>query len=240
MKSYPVAAIGMMAVLAASLSHARAESRPTVVELFTSQGCSSCPPAEALLGDLAKRGDVLALAFHVDYWDNLGWKDHYSLKTATSRQNDYAAEMGLGYIYTPQMVIDGTTQLVGSDRGSVMAALSHPRPNSIPVALVRKGPDISVEVGPAAADQPPASGDLVLVSYESGAATHVASGENAGRTIAQVNIVRSIRKLGRWTGTALHLDVPASAIPEGSTNLALLLQQPGPGAILGAASLSLN
>src|SRR6266705_4449724 len=92
-----------------------AEPRPVVVELFTSQGCSSCPPADALLGELAKRGDVLALGFHISYWDSLGWKDPLSSKSATERQKAYARHFTDGRVYTPQMVVDGTSEMVGSD-----------------------------------------------------------------------------------------------------------------------------
>src|SRR5258707_8836135 len=109
--------------LAAIGSASAAETSPVVVELFTSQGCSSCPPADSLLGELSKRSDVLALGFHVDYWDYIGWKDPYASKLATKRQHDYAAALRLHMVYTPQMVVDGRTDVVGSERGDVAAAI---------------------------------------------------------------------------------------------------------------------
>ena len=100
---------------------------PTVVELFTSQGCSSCPPADAFLGDLAKRQDVLALAFHVDYWDYIGWKDPYADPGHTSRQRDYSSKLGLRYVFTPQMVVQGASSATGSDRTSVLGLIGRDR-----------------------------------------------------------------------------------------------------------------
>jgi hypothetical protein len=106
---------------------ADADTRPAVVELFTSQGCSSCPPADKLLGELARRSDVLTLAYHVDYWNNLGWKDPFASADATRRQRRYAGALGLSGIYTPQMVVDGAIDAVGSDRRAVEAALAGQR-----------------------------------------------------------------------------------------------------------------
>src|SRR5436190_20900837 len=121
--------------LGAATPHAG--ERPTVVELFTSQGCSSCPPADALLAQLAGRPDLLALSFHVDYWDRLGWKDPFSSAAATQRQHRYAELLGLATVYTPQMVVDGKWQAVGSDRSDVEQALSSARRSrgGVPVAL---------------------------------------------------------------------------------------------------------
>ena len=106
---------------------ARAAERPIVVELFTSEGCSSCPPADALLGELATRPNVLALSFHVDYWDRLGWKDPFSSPEATARQQHYARLLGLDTVYTPQIVVDGSWEAVGSDQAAVERALDQAR-----------------------------------------------------------------------------------------------------------------
>src|SRR5580700_5273114 len=105
--------------LLASASVASAASRPAVVELFTSQGCSSCPPADAYVGELAQRGDVLALTYHVQYWDDLGWRDRFGLPAATSRQSVYSRALRLATVYTPQVIIDGSGDFVGSDRRSI-------------------------------------------------------------------------------------------------------------------------
>src|SRR6516164_7919120 len=116
---------------------AQAGERPIVVELFTSEGCSSCPPADKLLAELANRPDVLALSFHVDYWDRLGWKDPYSSREATKRQNRYATLLDLATVYTPQIVVDGKWQAVGSDRPDVEHAIELARGNrrEVPVRL---------------------------------------------------------------------------------------------------------
>src|SRR5712671_4480747 len=123
--------------LALAVTAAQAGERPIVVELFTSQGCSSCPPADALLAELAKRPDVLALSFHVDYWDRLGWKDPYSSRAATDRQNRYAKLLALHTVYTPQIVVDGKWEAVGSDRADVERALDLARRDrpEVPVTL---------------------------------------------------------------------------------------------------------
>src|SRR5579859_2803882 len=128
-------------VLSCAAVTAAAETRPVVVELFTSEGCSSCPPADALLSELARsRPDVLPLAFHITYWDRLGWPDPFALRAATDRQRDYAGTLGLDSIYTPQMVVDGRRDVIGSDRGSVLAALHQAAaaaPPPVPLHLVR-------------------------------------------------------------------------------------------------------
>src|SRR5215831_2849177 len=123
--------------LAATIGSAHAGERPIVVELFTSEGCSSCPPADKLLAELASRPDVLALSFHVDYWNGLGWKDPYSSHEATERQNHYATLLDLGTVYTPQIVVDGKWQAIGSDRADVEHALGLARRDrqEVPVTL---------------------------------------------------------------------------------------------------------
>ena len=126
-----------------------AEVRPAVVELFTSQGCSSCPPADQLLAELAQRSDIIALGFHIDYWDGLGWKDPLSTSEGTARQQTYARLLGSGQVYTPQLIVEGTREMVGSRREEVLAALRGARPQA--VAPVRFAADRrSVTIGPAA------------------------------------------------------------------------------------------
>src|SRR5204863_9059983 len=123
--------------LVLAVAPVRADERPIVVELFTSEGCSSCPPADALLAELARRSDVLALSFHVDYWDRLGWKDPFSSRAATDRQNRYATLLALPTVYTPQIVVDGKWEAVGSDRADVERALELARRDhpEVPVTL---------------------------------------------------------------------------------------------------------
>jgi len=157
----------------------------TVVELFTSQGCSSCPPADALLTELAADPALLALDFHVTYWDRLGWKDPFSLPAATDRQRHYASHLGLDTIYTPQMVVGGRREMVGSDRGAVRAALTAARQEpEVFVRIQEQAGRIVVDVGPG-----PGAATLVLVGYDTRHDTPIHAGENGGRTLHEVNVV---------------------------------------------------
>jgi hypothetical protein len=232
-----------VAALLVSGGAAQAELRPTVVELFTSQGCSSCPPADALLGELAKRSDVIALAYHVDYWNNLGWKDMYSSAAATQRQYTYGRALKLDGVYTPQMVIEGTEDVIGSRRGAVLSMIGG-KHDGVPVKAVREGKEIVVRVGKSgggaqvtkAAATDAKAGDVVVVAYSDAAETKVPRGENAGETLHEFNIVRGFWVLGAWNGGAQELRFDSVKLPQGATRLALLVQAPGQGAILGAST----
>jgi len=215
---------------------AQADRRPAVVELFTSQGCSSCPPADTLLGELSRRDDVIALAYHVDYWDYLGWKDPFASPSGTERQRLYARTLGLSGIYTPQMVVDGAVDIVGSDRRSVMAALGASR-RGAGVQLVREGGTLKVAV---AAQKGASAAEVVLVAYAVEAETKVRRGENAGRSLTEYGIVRGVYPLGRWIGDATSFTVDLAMVPEDATAAAVLLQSPGPGPILGAAKVKIR
>ena len=217
-----------MAVLAAP-SVALAASRPVVVELFTSEGCSSCPPADALLTQLARRSDVLPLAFHVTYWNSLGWRDPYSSEAATDRQANYAARLG-GGSYTPEMVVDGSHGMVGSERGEVEAYISRARgsaENSLPVELTRAGGALTVSVGAGRGE-----GRVLLLGFDPQRETHVGRGENSGRTLTESNIVRSVRVVGHYNGAPIRVNAPS-----GAGQSAAVLVQAADGRILGAARL---
>ena len=204
---------------------AAAETRPVVVELFTSQGCSSCPPADALLGELARRSGVVALGFHISYWDRLGWKDPLSLPSSTERQKTYARRLSGGQVYTPQLVVDGVSEMVGSDRGAVMAALRAAKPEAIaPVSFATDRR--SVAIGPGEGN-----GEIVLLRFVQHRSTQIAAGENAGRAADDSNGVLEQTTLGRWTGAAQHLAIEPPGAGEG---LAVLIQSPD-GHMLGAA-----
>lgn len=208
-----------------------AASRPVVVELFTSQSCSSCPPAEALLTALAReRTDLLPLAFHVTYWNRLNWRDTLSLPAATERQNAYAAQLGEG-VFTPQMVVDGHRSVVGSQAGEVAAAIAKARSeirDATAIDLVRRGDTMVVTVGAGAG-----RGRLVLVGFDAEHRTRVTSGENAGRDLTQSNVVRSVRAIGDWTGAARTFSEP---VPAGAD--AAVILQADDGRILGAVRLA--
>ncbi|HVI87468.1 MAG TPA: DUF1223 domain-containing protein [Dongiaceae bacterium] len=199
-------------------------TRPVVVELFTSQGCSSCPPADALLGELARRPDVIALGFHVDYWDNLGWKDPLSAPGSTQRQRDYAQLFNLASIYTPQMVIEGRLQVVGSDRDAVLGGIADAAPET--TATVSFDSDRhAVTIGGGTG-----SGKVLLVRFQRQRNTDVAQGENAGTRARDANGVTALTELGAWYGTELHFTI---APPAGNEGIAVLVQAPD-GHMLGA------
>jgi hypothetical protein len=173
---------------------ARAGERPIVVELFTSEGCSSCPPADALLVELASRPDILALSFHVDYWDGLGWKDPFSSREATQRQERYKTLLDLATVYTPQIVVDGRWQAVGSDRDAVERALDVARRDhaNMPIALTVDRSNAQIKLS-AAGD--PVSASVLLIGFDRRHADKVKGGENGGRTLAHVDVVRGVDEI---------------------------------------------
>lgn len=217
----------LLAIACTAAVSATAVARPVVVELFTSEGCSSCPPADRFLTELARRPDVLPLAFHVTYWNALGWRDPFSFEGATARQASYAAQLG-GGSYTPEMVVDGRRGLVGSDRGEAAAAITASRGGeAVPVRLARSGDRLSVTVGAGAG-----RGRVLLIGFDPRHETAIGRGENAGHTLIETNVVRSITVIGAYEGAAVALD---AAIGAGSD--AAVLVQRADGRILGAARL---
>ena len=208
-----------------------------VVELFTSQGCSSCPPADAYLGELARRPDVLALAFHVDYWNYIGWNDPFASKLATQRQRDYSRQLNLRYVYTPQMVIDGVSEGVGSDRGSIgplIKAAAEAKARRVPVSVAR-GRDGKLDVHVDAGGGEPAT--VLLIRFDREHSTQVLRGENEGQTLREYQVVRSCAPIGIWRGEALDIAVPADQAA-GDSGVAIVVQQgAGAGRIIGATVL---
>src|ERR1700691_2804155 len=196
-----VISLGLIAGL--SPVAAMAAERPVVVELFTSQGCSSCPPANSYLTELSRdRHDVLALAFHVSYLDRLGWKDPFSLPAATQRQDVYGHRFGDGS-YTPEMVVDGAAGMVGSDRGDVGAAIEkakHSGRTAASVSVTRNGDQVSVQVGSGTG-----SARVLLIGFDHEHTTSIGRGENSGRTLTEANVVRSFRPVGQWSGAPLRV-----------------------------------
>jgi hypothetical protein len=214
----------------------------SVIELFTSQGCSSCPPADALLAEYADSEDVLALSFNVDYWDMLGWKDTLASHDNTERQRNYSLARGDGQVYTPQMVIDGRTHVVGSNRDAIDAALKDSANSlTVPISLSLEGDSLSVEIGAAAAtDLPHAT--LWLVMYDRSVTVPIERGENSGKTITYSNVVRKLRPIAMWKGEPMSVDLPKSEIKHAKVgSCAVLLQAESegglPGPILGAATI---
>jgi hypothetical protein len=213
---------------------AMAGARPVVVELYTSQGCSSCPAADALLTKLDKRDGVIALALHVDYWDYIGWKDVFGSPANTTRQKSYARAAGRRTIYTPQMVISGVGHVVGSKPMEVVDQIDAARSvdNGITLTLARNGNKVTIS----ATATSPAQGDLIvqLVRYEPSETVAITRGENAGLTIDYTNIVTEWRQIGTWDGRApLSMKVKAA----GAQPVVVIVQEPGPGRILAAERL---
>ena len=203
----------------------------TVVELFQSQGCSSCPPANANVNALTARGDLLVLSFAVTYWDRLGWRDTFARDAYTNRQYDYAHGLGEANVYTPQVVLNGRQHLTGARRGELDGALA--RAGRVPeFPLAFDGGAIVVR----AAQPPRVPADIWLVRYDPRTIqVAVQAGENGGRTLPHANIVRELVRIGEWNGQAQTLRLPAASGPVLKT--AILIQQRGGGAILAALAL---
>jgi hypothetical protein len=202
---------------------------PVVVELFTSQGCSSCPPANANLIKLSERRDVLTLSFAVTYWDYLGWKDSFGKPEFTDRQRVYEPALGERGPYTPQMVVNGLTTAVGNNLSEVEQLISGAGPLEGPAIQLREG---AVEIG--AGEPPPSGADVWLVQYDANIVeVPVARGENSGRTLPHTHVVHALQRLGGWEGAAQSFEI--SNAP-GGLRTAILLQGANGGPILAAAT----
>ncbi|WP_343079379.1 DUF1223 domain-containing protein [Ostreiculturibacter nitratireducens] len=234
MRRMMTAALGLW-LGCAGISLAQDTTNPVVVELYTSQGCSSCPPADALLAELAPREDVIALALHVDYWDYIGWKDSFAAPEYTMRQKAYARAVGARSVYTPQIVVQGQEHLVGL-RPMELADLIRAhgaKPSPVRLTLERAGGAVRIR---AEALGNPLRRELIvqLVRYTPEEVVEIMHGENAGRRITYANIVTSWQPLGEWDGAApLAMEAPA----EGDGPTVVILQEEGPGPILAAARL---
>jgi hypothetical protein len=210
---------------------------PVLAELFTSQGCSSCPPADELLGALARRPDILALSFHVDYWDGPSWSDPFALGLATVRQRHYA-EILRAQVYTPQIVIEGRTETVGSDPRRVAALLQQSRPAPV-IATVRPfNGKLAVHVDGSSRVAANLEADILLVTFDPMHQTPIHGGENGGRYLATYNDVRSLRTIGRWQGEAISVDVPRE--PGDIGTRAAIIVQSSDGVIWALAATNLD
>ncbi|MBP0481781.1 DUF1223 domain-containing protein [Sagittula salina] len=211
----------------------QADDAPVVVELFTSQGCSSCPPADALLAELAERDDVIPLAFHVDYWDYIGWKDNFASPKFTKRQKGYARAGGWKMIYTPQIVVNGMEDVVGSRPAEVadLIAAHEDKPAHAKVTLTRRGDRVLIRAQGNGRMQ---ACDVSVLHYAPAQEVTIDRGENAGKTILYTHIVRDWDVTARWDGTGtFEMEVPSPA----GQPVVVLLQAPRYGPILAAARL---
>ena len=225
------------ALLVPSVFAAPALAGPqAVVELFTSQGCSSCPPADALMVELAKRPELVTLTFPVDYWDYLGWKDTLAHPAFTARQRAYAHRRSDRQVYTPQAIVNGTKPCVGSDEAQIESLIvaSESGPSlPVPVRVFDRDGTVTVEVAAGSG-----TADVWVLPVLRSHTVQIGRGENGGRTITYANVVRGVIRIGEWRGDATRLEVPLATARGGGDAYVVLLQptfgtKPGP--ILGAA-----
>jgi hypothetical protein len=231
-------ALSMGLLSAISSAAALSAARPTVIELFTSQGCSSCPPADALLGELQSQSNVLALAFHVTYWDSLGWADRFALPFADQRQSRYAHALKLSSLFTPQVIVDGRQSFVGSDRGGILPAIAGERPG-VGISIGASGAELQIDVAAATVNATPPGGEVLLLALLPEAQTAIRRGENGGRKLREFNIVRASFALGDWNGSARRYALARALLPPDATRVAVVLQQSDQRSILGAATYAL-
>lgn len=220
------------AAFASLVTPAVAQS-PVVVELFTSQGCSSCPPADEMLHELAKRDDVIALALHVDYWDYIGWKDEFADPAYSERQRGYAIAAGRRSVYTPQMIINGQADIVGArpmELSRVIADYAG-KPTPVTLSVTRSGDNVRIE-----AQSAEAAGPMVvqMLRYTPEREARITRGENAGHTLTYANVTEDWKILTQWDGvTDLSLDADAP----GEKPLVVMIQKGVNGPILAAAQI---
>lgn len=233
-------AAAVMALAFGTGAAAPARADPVVLELFTSQGCNLCPPADALFAELSERPELIALAFHVDYWDVLGWSDPLAAPEHARRQKDYARRFQVRR-YTPQMIVDGEEEMVGHERRlvgkAIRRAMHDRRPPVARVSLALSADGQKAQLRLAAAEGAALAGPLEavvwLAGYDARNETLIAGGQNADRTLSYCNAVREWRALTTWRGeSAVTLEFP---IPRGDGGFAVLVQEGGIGRILGAA-----
>ncbi|HUJ38873.1 MAG TPA: DUF1223 domain-containing protein [Hyphomicrobium sp.] len=233
----------LAAAMAATGLPAAAEPGPrAVVELFTSQGCSSCPPADELFTELAREPDLITLTLPVDYWDRLGWKDTLARHAFTERQEAYAGVRGDDDLFTPQAIINGRESAEGAERDQIERAADATAAGlKVPLSVARKGDNVVLSVG-AAAGAPKSPAVVLLLPYYASREVAIGRGENARRKVTYTNVVRDIRIVGDWTGAPVTQAVPAAELKD-YDGVVVLLQQGSPqkpGAILGAARAALR
>ncbi len=212
-----------------------ADDNPVVVELFTSQGCSSCPPADALFKEMDASGDIIGLVWHVDYWDYIGWKDVFAKPDYTGRQKYYAHAMGEKMIYTPQMIFNGSEHAVGSDKSRVLQIVAQQRDRATVVDLeVERSGDV-LRISADRLEGLSQNIDVYIIHYIEKSTVEITRGENAGRTSTYTKIVSDWRTVGQWKGRRdLRLDVPlTSELP-----MVVMLQAEGFGPVLAARQIN--
>ena len=236
----------LMAVALAGAGQAASAEPRAVIELFTSQGCSSCPPADALLGKLAHDPNMIALSLPIDYWDYIGWKDTLALPGHANRQKAYSRVHGDRGVYTPQAIVNGAVQALGSDATDIERAIaqSHRNSETLSVPVSVSTTDDKLTINAPAAKAPNEHGEVWLCPVASAVQVAIGRGENQGRTITYHNAVRRWIKLGEWNGAPATWTVPLKDVQSAGVDAVAVLLQSGtaarPGPMLGAAMTSLQ
>jgi hypothetical protein len=238
--------LGVCAIIAV-IRPAHADPR-AVVELFTSQGCSSCPPADRILGDLAKDPSVIALSLPIDYWDYLGWKDTLADSRFSARQKAYSRARGDREVYTPQAIVNGSAHVIGSDLPSIESAIGTTAKEdgvmSVPVTMTQAGKLLTVSIAASAKNSAVTHGEVWICSISKEVPILISRGENSGREIIYHNVVRNLMKVGDWSGGSGSWTVSIeSVVREGADGAVVYLQDGSrdkPGPMLGAAYTSLH
>jgi hypothetical protein len=245
MREYRAALLGVLAAASAAFSPVDAGAEPrAVIELFTSQGCSSCPAADKLLGELSEDPSVIAMSLPITYWDYLGWKDTLASPGHTNRQRAYSQLRGDREVYTPQAIVNGSVQVLGSDRAAIEQAIgqsqSHPEVLTLPVSLSVAAGEVKIAAPEA---KTAGAGEVWLCPMSKAVPVVIGRGENHGRTITYHNVVRRWLKLGEWTGAAGTWSIPLENVTgEGVDEVAVVVQEGNaqhPGSIVGAAITAL-
>jgi hypothetical protein len=239
-------ALGVCAIIAI-VRPAHADPR-AVVELFTSQGCSSCPPADKIIGELAKDPSIIALSMPIDYWDYLGWKDTLADARFSARQQAYSRVRGDRDVYTPQVIINGSAHVVGSDRAAIENAIGTTKRTdgvmSVPVTLTLAGKQLTVSVAASGNHAAAAHGEVWICSISKAIPISILRGENSGRELTYYNVVRNLVKIGDWNGTPGSWNVPLESVLHEGVDAAAVYVQDGsrerPGMMLGAAYATLH
>lgn len=248
-QTYRKLALGLFAAAALAVAGAAVtgkvqagDQQKAVVELFTSQGCSSCPPADALLGKLTKRDDVIALTLPVDYWDYLGWKDTLASPAYSARQRAYAKARKDGQVYTPQMVVDGTFHVVGSQASSVkqtiLKSLALTKNRQVQMNVWTEGDTVIITAGAAAPGMRVKSATVWLALVKGSETVEIERGENRGKTITYYNVVREMTPVGQWNGEKVTIKLPKQHLKNrGADGCTALLQQDAAGPVIAAAEM---
>jgi hypothetical protein len=233
----------VLAMLACAGGPAAAGDAKAVVELFTSQGCSSCPRADKLLGEYANDERLIPLSLAVDYWDYLGWRDTLALHAHTIRQKGYSTNRGDRHVYTPQAVINGAIETIGSDRlaiDRIVGKIESTNKLTVPVVLTRNGLNVDIELGGGSGQ----SASIWVVPVTKQTPVTIERGENRGKTITYHNVVRGWTRVGEWKGSPLRLSLAVADIAQSGADMAAVLVQSGtveaPGPIRGAALIALH